>query len=98
MVFELDRTERTKTDSSLLIGDREANTIRASPSLMYPIRGGLSYSEDWKYIVCMVVVKIVRIHFRVFWQALTQHTVFRFLHSCSLPYISDPKYKVVQKV
>lgn len=32
MVFELDRTEIARTDSSLLIGDIEANTIRASPS------------------------------------------------------------------
>lgn len=29
--------------------------------------------------------------------AFIQYTAFYFLHSCSLPYISDPKYKVVQK-
>lgn len=56
MVFELDRTEIAKTDSSLLIVDIEVNTIRVSLSHTYPIRGGLSYSKDWKYIVCMVVV------------------------------------------
>ena len=56
IVFELDSIEIVRTDSSLLIVDIEVNTIRASLSHMYPIRGGLSYSENWKYIVCMVVV------------------------------------------
>lgn len=94
MVFELDRTEIARTDSSLLIGDIEANTIRASPSLMYPIRGGLSYSEDRKYIVCMVVVKIVRIHFRVFWQALpsTLSSTFSTAARCHTFLIQNTKW------
>lgn len=41
--------------------------------------------------------KIVRIHFSVNQPAFIQHTAFYFLHSCSLPYISDPKYKLSKK-
>lgn len=56
MVFELDRTELARTDSSLVIVDIEASTTRASLSHVHPVRAGLNYNEDWKYIVCMVVV------------------------------------------